>query len=106
MTNSITASRMPQERALLDVASRRIAPLVVVWRWWWHSDKSSHRTCCSADGGTKGCTVPTTSGSPDCSTAARANETATDRPLTGSYGLVQAVVVYENEMRHRRDDSN
>jgi hypothetical protein len=50
--------------------------------------------------------VPTTSGSPDCSTAARANETATDRPLTGSYGLVQAVVVYENEMRHRRDDSN
>jgi hypothetical protein len=54
------------------------------------SDKTTHRADRSADRGTKGCTVPTGRGSPDRSAAAGTDQAAPDRPLDGSYGLVQA----------------
>ena len=56
----------------------------------WRGDEAAHRTEGSADRGTKGCTVPTGRGSPDRSAAAGTDQAAPDRPLDGSYGLVQA----------------
>jgi hypothetical protein len=59
----------------------------VISRRWGRCDKTCHRPHSAADCGAEGGTVTAGSGSPDCSPAARADETAANRPLDGIVGI-------------------
>ena len=48
---------------------------------WWRCNKAPHRTDSSTDCGTKGRAMSASSGSSNCSPAARANEPASNHPL-------------------------
>ena len=67
------------------VVPRVVSVIVValIGRRWWRCDKTCHRPYGSADSGAEGRTVTASSGSPDCSPAACADETAPNCPLDG-----------------------
>jgi hypothetical protein len=67
---------------VVAVMSVIIVVAVMSWRWW-RCEKTCHRPHSSADCGAEGRTVTAGGGSPDCSPATCADETAPNRPLDG-----------------------
>ena len=75
---------------VLSVTVGAVLPVIVVSVMsgrWWRCDKAPHCTHCSADRGAESSTMPTGSGSADCSPTTGADQAATDRALSRIVGV-------------------